>query len=84
MLEREGWKRRMVASEPRLSEMVEAYQQLGFEVRLETVGPDDPYWDEDGCTVCLEDETMAKDTRVVYTRPMPVAAVDNADEELFE
>ena len=50
----EGWKRRMVASEPRLSEVKDMYESLGFEVRLEPVGPDDPYWDEEECTACLE------------------------------
>ena len=80
----EIWNRRMVASEPRLSEIVEAYEQLGFEVRLEPVGPDDPYWDEDGCTVCLEDEAVAKETRVVYTRPTRGPAPNGSDDELFE
>ncbi|HED04626.1 MAG TPA: hypothetical protein ENI60_07685 [Candidatus Fraserbacteria bacterium] len=36
-LEREGWERRTVESEPRLSELVTLYEELGFEVRLEPV-----------------------------------------------
>lgn len=69
VLEEEGWRRRMVVSEPRLSEVVELYESLGFEVRLEPVDPEDPRWDEDGCTVCLDDPRRAEETRVVYTRP---------------
>jgi hypothetical protein len=65
----EGWKRRMVASEPRLSEIIEMYESLGFEVRLDPVSPDDPYWDEDDCTACLDDPNEAERTKVVYTRP---------------
>jgi hypothetical protein len=34
-LEKEGWVRQFVASEPRLSEAVALYQELGFEVHLE-------------------------------------------------
>ena len=35
LLERKGWARQFVADEPRLSEAVELYQSLGYEVRLE-------------------------------------------------
>ena len=34
-LERQGWMRQFVADEPRLSEAVELYKSLGYEVRLE-------------------------------------------------
>lgn len=78
----EGWRRRTVASEPRLGEIVELYRSLGFEVRLEPVGPDDPYWDEDGCTVCLEDPSARETVRVVYTRRGPAAPKDEG-EDLF-
>ena len=64
----EGWKRRTVMSEPRLSEIVEMYEQLGFEVKLEPVGPDDPYWDEATCTACFEDPTKSEGTWGIYTR----------------
>lgn len=33
-LEREGWERRSLEKEPRLSELVELYKELGFEVLL--------------------------------------------------
>ena len=78
----EGWKRRMVVSEPRLSEVVQMYEQLGFEVRLEPVDPDDPQWAEDECTICLEDSGLAEVTRVVYTRPKPGTRL-REDDDLF-
>lgn len=34
-LERQGWIRRFVTDEPRLSEAVELYESIGYEVRLE-------------------------------------------------
>lgn len=37
ILEAEGWERRTTACEPRLSELVELYESLGFEVRVEEV-----------------------------------------------
>jgi hypothetical protein len=38
-LEKEGWVRRFTANEPRLSEAVAEYEELGFEVHLEPVEP---------------------------------------------
>ena len=34
-LEQQGWQRQFTAGQPRLDEMVEFYQSLGYEVRLE-------------------------------------------------
>jgi len=73
----------MVASEPRLSDMVEMYESLGFEVRTEPVGPDDPYWEEEGCTVCLEDPSAKDLLKVVYTRRLP-GGTDQQDDGLFD
>lgn len=62
-LKREGWKRRFVASEPRLSEAVELYESLGLEVKLEPIDIDAL---EDGCKDCfMRDDTC----KVIYTRP---------------
>ena len=58
----EGWERRSVLSEPRLSEAVQEYQELGFEVRLESVTSGDP---ESGCDACF---TPEDDARIIYTR----------------
>lgn len=50
-LEARGWERRSVLCEPRLSECVELYEQLGFEVKLV---PLDPQNMPEGCGVCYE------------------------------
>lgn len=78
----EDWKRRMVASEPRLSEIVEMYESLGYEVKLVPLDPSDPGWHEAECTACLEDPGEAERTRVVYTRPL-TERVPYDDDELF-
>ena len=78
----EDWKRRTVVSEPRLSEIVEMYESMGFEVRLEPVDPDDPGIGEDGCTLCFDDPVEAERTRVVYTRPLKEGDGD-VEDDLF-
>ena len=70
-LEKEGWTKRSILDEPRLSEAVELYRSLGFEVRLEPVRPGNMK----GCTSCLEYGT--ENYKVVYTRP------GEAAEDLF-
>ena len=66
-----GWTRQSALSEPRLSEAVEAYEEIGFEVTLDAVdlcaGSE-----EGGCTACLGDNPEF--VKVIYTRP--------ADEDL--
>lgn len=39
-LEKKGWLKRTIIYEPKLSEIVEEYESLGFEVRLEPVNRD--------------------------------------------
>ena len=80
----EGWKRRTVLSEPRLSEVVEAYEQLGLEVRLEPVDPEDPELAEEGCTLCFDDPEVLEESRVVYTRPRQKGAVEKGNDDLFD
>jgi hypothetical protein len=63
-LEGQGWVKQFTADEPRLSEAVEEYQELGFEVHLE---PLDPLQLADGeCSSCL----LAHGDRykIIYTR----------------
>ena len=62
-LETAGWVKQFTADEPRLSEAVEEYQELGFEVHLE---PLDPLEMAGECTSCL----MASGDRyrIIYTR----------------
>jgi hypothetical protein len=61
-LVQQGWVRRMLTDEPRLSEAVEEYRKLGFEVRVEPVEPAS----EGGCTSCFSGAPGAY--KVVYTR----------------
>jgi len=57
----EGWQRCFIADEPRLSEAVETYEELGFDVTLLPVPP------EDGeCTVCMQQQPER--FKVIYTR----------------
>lgn len=63
-LQKEGWIKRFVASEPRLSEAVELYKAIGFEV-LVVPYRQDPQ--DSTCRTCMDE---AADTlRVIYTRP---------------
>lgn len=63
-LRKEGWEKRFATDEPRLSEMVEQYKELGFEVLLEPV---DPLSEE--CTTCLTDPAFRDHYKTIYTRP---------------
>ncbi|MEM3043600.1 MAG: hypothetical protein QXD84_08690 [Thermoplasmata archaeon] len=59
-LAREGWVRRSTYDEPRLSEMVEMYRELGLEVRLEEPEA------EELCEACLRGAKGSLKT--IYTR----------------
>ncbi len=60
-LKKEGWEKRFTTDEPRLSEMVEQYKELGFEVLLEPVDTS-----SEECTSCI---TAFNDRyRTIYTR----------------
>jgi hypothetical protein len=60
-LKREGWKKRFTTDEPRLSEMIEEYKELGFEVLLEPVDTS-----SEECTSCI---TASSDRyKTIYTR----------------
>jgi hypothetical protein len=60
----EGWTARTTIDEPRLGELVELYQELGFEVMLRPVSA---AGSGDTCSVCV----MADPDRfsTIYTRP---------------
>lgn len=60
-LEQEGWKKMTTYSEPRLSEMVEEYKELGFEVRIEEVD-----FDSEDCAECIQLEPES--TKTIYVR----------------
>jgi hypothetical protein len=73
-LVREGWSRQFTASEPRLSEAVAAYEEAGYEVRLEPL-PQEPDCGE--CRVCFE--RCEERYRVIYTRPKGAASPSDED-----
>ena len=61
----QGWQRRATYDEPRLSEMVATYKDIGFEVHLEPIHPAQ----EEGCTGCMQ--LMPDMYKTVYTRGKP-------------
>jgi hypothetical protein len=71
-LTRDGWEKRFIACEPRLTEMADTYREIGFEVLLEPLPPKEETdlscetCDEKGCTVCYDSDTDRY--RIIYTR----------------
>jgi hypothetical protein len=65
-----GWERRFIACEPRLSEMVEMYREIGFEVLLEPLPSKDEIdqsgCEESGCTACFDVDPDRY--RIIFTR----------------
>jgi len=65
-----GWERRFIACEPRLSEMVEMYKEIGFEVHLEPLPSkeemDQAGCEESGCTACYD--AAPEKYRIIFTR----------------
>lgn len=62
-LEEEGWVKQTTIGEPRLSEIVELYKSLGYEVRLEPVKLSE--LDEE-CRRCYEGEI--DEVKTVYVK----------------
>ena len=60
---RAGWKRQSTYDEPRLSELLQTYRELGFEVRVE---PFDPA-DQPDCSECMR--LAPGRFKTIYTRP---------------
>ena len=60
---KQGWTKRNIADEPRLSEAVEMYESLGFEVRVEPVD-----LESEDCTECMRAEPDRY--KVIYTRKL--------------
>lgn len=71
-LESQGWERRFAASEPRLSEMVEMYREIGFEVHLEPLPSKEEKnqerCEENGCTACYDADP--EKYRIIFTRKL--------------
>jgi hypothetical protein len=70
-----GWTRRTTIDEPRLSELVELYEELGFEVRLEPMSFEELM---DQCSECMLSEPDR--FRTIYTRPALPQAVTGQEE----
>jgi len=70
-LKKEGWQKRFVAEEPRLSEMIELYKETGFEVHLEPLSGVEKSDAEDEncqeCRICFEG--VEDNYKVIFTRP---------------
>ena len=62
-LKKEGWEKRFTTDEPRLSEMVEQYKELGSEVLLEPVDIT-----SEECTSCITDPAFSDCYKTIYTR----------------
>jgi hypothetical protein len=66
-----GWEKRFVACEPRLSEMVEMYGEIGFEVHLEPLPSNEAMsmegCDANSCMVCFDVDRERY--RIIFTRP---------------
>jgi len=62
-LKRQGWVRQFVTDEPRLSEAVELYQEIGYEVRLEPATFDEV---NQICVNCLPSD--CEKYKIIYIR----------------
>jgi hypothetical protein len=71
----EGWTRQFTTDEPRLSEAVEMYEQMGLEVHLGPVVLDP---DSGVCQMCFEQDCQRYQT--IWTRPKEGS---RTDEDLF-
>ncbi|HEY3276489.1 MAG TPA: hypothetical protein VGJ94_07700 [Syntrophorhabdaceae bacterium] len=69
-LSRDGWEKKFVSCEPRLSEMAELYESLGLEVLVEPLPPKDELNEGScgakGCMVCFDADS--EKYRIIFTR----------------
>lgn len=65
-LKAEGWIERFTASGPRLEEAIEAYHELGHEVKTVPVKE----MELEGCTSCFQDPEDK--TVMIFTRELPL------------
>ncbi len=62
-LKKDSWSKRFTIDEPRLSEAVAQYEEIGFEVLLEPVDTS-----SEECTSCLT--AVSNRYKTIYTRPI--------------
>lgn len=72
----EGWTRQFMTNEPRLSEAVEEYTALGFQVHLEPVDPT-ACAGGSGCDSCFQAPEVAAQFKIIFTRPAGDQAGEN-------
>jgi len=58
----QGWKKQTTHDEPRLSDIIEMYEEMNFEVHLEPFNADE----ESGCIECMK--AMPDKYKTIYTR----------------
>lgn len=75
-LKKQGWMKRTVQSEPRLTELVDLYENIGLEVHLEPFRPEDM----DDCSECFR--RACDQYKVIYTRP--VEEKKDLDDDLYK
>ena len=72
-LESQGWKRQFAADEPRLSETVQLYREIGFQVRLEPLHPREKTSDGQVCQTNGECRTCFEGFedryKIIFTKP---------------
>ena len=73
-LEKEGWQRRSILDEPRLSEVIKMYEDMGLEITV----VDFELELAEGCKTCLD--CPSGKLKVVYTRPKDG---DGGSDDLF-
>ena len=61
---KQGWEKQATYDNPRLSEMVEMYKEIGFEVHLEPFNAENDI----GCSSCMQ--LMPDLFKTIYTRKM--------------
>ena len=61
-LNKEGWTKQSTHDEPRLSDIVEMYEEIGLEVLLEPFNPSE----EPGCTDCMR--ASVDKYKTIYTK----------------
>ena len=57
-----GWEKQSTHDEPRLTDIVEMYEEIGLEVLVEPFNPND----EPGCTDCMQ--ACSDKYKTIYTR----------------
>jgi hypothetical protein len=60
-----GWEKKATYDDPRLSEMVAVYEEIGLDVHLEPFDAEN----EDGCTGCMQ--SFPDQFKTIYTRKKP-------------